>query len=237
MERRKQVRYPYEQLVRCYLPSAEGPAPDRVPAANISPVGMALRLRHDLKIGDRIHLELADARQQPLRSADLRVAHRTERGLDDWIVGGSFATELSAGELDAILPYSRPRVLLVESAPEIRRLLEMAFTLHVLVEAVKSGRQAIQAFQDRPAAFALVVMDVDLVDLDGVQTLAALRGIRRDVNCILLAGVGERYTLPELQRRGALAVMTKPLELARLIRAFSDLLPTLGLPGSHTTGP
>src|SRR5262245_26115781 len=131
MERRKQLRYPYAQSLICHVPSAAGEVSTQVLAANISPVGIALRLlQPQPKIGDLLRLELTNPQTRLVHPVTIRVVHLFERQHGDWLVGGVFTTALSVEEIDALLPASRPVVLVVEEDEEVRRMLEMTFTVH-----------------------------------------------------------------------------------------------------------
>src|SRR5262245_55107189 len=69
-----------------------------------------------------------------------------------------------------------PAILVVDDEPMIRKLLQLQLQQQgfgVLVAA--DGREALVLYQARRSTIALVLLDVRMPDLDGPQTLAALR--------------------------------------------------------------
>jgi CheY-like chemotaxis protein len=118
----------------------------------------------------------------------------------------------------------RPTVLVVEDEPMVRKLLEGALRHYGFsVRLAPGGRQAVELFRKEPAAVDLALLDVQMPELDGHQTLAALRQISPQVRCCFMSGDTGRYPTDDLLRQGALRVFPKPFRLAELTRELWQL--------------
>jgi len=121
------------------------------------------------------------------------------------------------------------KILVVDDEEEIRSLLADHFQRegHVVLQAA-DGEEALQAVRrDRPD---LVVLDVGLPRLDGIQVLRCIRREDPGVGVIMITGKSEAAVAPTLET-GALGYFTKPFDLKRLSRAVQssvDLFQTSG---------
>ncbi len=92
------------------------------------------------------------------------------------------------------------------------------------VVAVRSGREAVAAFEQADGDFACALIDLTMDEMDGVETLQALRRYRRDIPVLLTSGAID----PELEQRLAghehSGFLQKPFVLADLRRALRDTL-------------
>jgi DNA-binding response OmpR family regulator len=118
------------------------------------------------------------------------------------------------------------RVLVIEDDPLILRMLErtLAGAGHTIVTAL-DGEQARQALAAEPPV-DLVVTDIDLPEIDGLQIIGALR---RDGNRVpilaLSARIGRESRLPMATAFGADRTLVKPFDLRQLLDAVEQLLP------------
>ena len=115
---------------------------------------------------------------------------------------------------------SRPRVVLAEDDLELRGLL--ASTLRrdgfEVVEATDGpdllrviGEEILRA-QDGPGV-DLVVSDIRMPGLSGLNVLAGLRRADWSTPVLLITGFGDHQTHAEARRLGAAAVLDKPFDL------------------------
>lgn len=116
-----------------------------------------------------------------------------------------------------------PRVLVVDDEPEIRQLVaEYLTSLHVRVESASNGREAIEIGSlHRPA---LIVTDLRLGDVDGLEVIDRLRTAVGDLPAVVITGHAEVGYLTEATRRRPIEVMVKPLDLKRLGQCVRDEL-------------
>ncbi len=95
-------------------------------------------------------------------------------------------------------------------------------TLGLECEVFSSGHDAVERFKADPAAFALVVCDVLMPNLDGPQTVSQLRALRSDVPVLYMSGFNPD---PDLLAGDALTgFLAKPFDALAVSRALSLLL-------------
>ncbi|MBV7430775.1 MULTISPECIES: sigma-54 dependent transcriptional regulator [unclassified Acidovorax] len=110
----------------------------------------------------------------------------------------------------------RPRVLLVDDEPAVRRGLEQAMVLAgITVKAVGSAEAALDVFEDvQPWA---VVSDVKLPGMDGLELLNKLRQYDREVAMVLITGHGHVAMAVQAMREGAYDFIEKPFSSETLV--------------------
>ena len=119
-----------------------------------------------------------------------------------------------------------PRILLIEDEPSLRRALCLALERsgHEVIEA-GDGREAMAAFQAQPVD--LVVTDLIMPEMEGVETIRALRKLSPVLPIIAITGGGRGAPASYLtlaQRFGASKMIAKPFEPDILCKAVASLL-------------
>ncbi len=128
------------------------------------------------------------------------------------------ATELSGGSGDG---GSRPRVLIADDNPDLRRYLTMLLASQFDVEAVSDGTAALAVTRERRPD--LLISDVMMPGMDGYELLAALRSSpdTQDLPVILLsARAGEESAIEGLEA-GADDYLPKPFSGRELLARVS----------------
>ncbi|MEO5763220.1 MAG: sigma-54 dependent transcriptional regulator [Vicinamibacteria bacterium] len=117
----------------------------------------------------------------------------------------------------------RPRILVVDDEDAIRRSLAMMFEFEGFdCETASSGPEALSAI-DR-TEIDLVILDVKMAGLDGLETLRLLRERAKDIPVIMLSGHGTVKTAVEATRLGAFDFLEKPPETEKLLLAARNAL-------------
>ena len=117
-------------------------------------------------------------------------------------------------------------VLLAEDEEQVRlltrRILE-AFGFKVV--PVGSGRQAVETFRSEPKRFRVVLLDLSLPEIRGIQVLDEIRTIQPNVLAIVIAGQHD----PEFRRRMAdiptVVFLQKPFNANELRAIMQRLVP------------
>ena len=108
-----------------------------------------------------------------------------------------------------------PTILVVDDDPQIRTLLidvlvEDGYAAHSAVDGVA----AIKSFvENRPD---LILLDVDMPRLRGVETLVVLRALSPETRIIMISGKAEESEARRALALGAFDYITKPFDLAYL---------------------
>jgi DNA-binding NtrC family response regulator len=87
------------------------------------------------------------------------------------------------------------------------------------VEVAKNGLEAIEKIEKD--VFDLVLTDLKMPEMDGLELLKTLKGIRPEVMVILLTAYGSIETAVEAMRLGANDYITKPIDLNELLLHIS----------------
>lgn len=90
------------------------------------------------------------------------------------------------------------------------------------VQPAYSGSTAVQAAVDEP--FDVVLMDVKMPGLDGVDAFKAMKRARPDINVVLMTAYAAPERLSEARREGVTRVLSKPVNIPELFDILSETL-------------
>jgi CheY-like chemotaxis protein len=117
------------------------------------------------------------------------------------------------------------QVLVVDDEPAIletaRAMLE---SLGLGVATAANGLQAMDYMAGRGAEVSLVLLDLTMPQMDGRQTLRALRRLRPGLPVILASGYDPRLAPAETREFDGRAFLRKPYTLEQLQRALAVAL-------------
>ncbi len=111
--------------------------------------------------------------------------------------------------------HGKLRVLFVDDEPRYREMMKRELSLlgHMVVEA-ESGEQALEELSRRD--FDVVVLDLRLPGISGIETLQRIRQQEYPVEVILLTGEATVETAVEAMKLGAYDYISKPCRLREL---------------------
>ncbi|MEW5975126.1 MAG: sigma-54 dependent transcriptional regulator [Acidobacteriota bacterium] len=107
-------------------------------------------------------------------------------------------------------------ILVVDDEEGIRNYLKTLLKLKGYeVNTVESGTEALEYFSSNPSP-SLVLLDILMPEIDGLETLKRLRKAEKEVPVIMLSCIGETRTIVEAMRSGATDYLNKPFEETEL---------------------
>jgi len=110
----------------------------------------------------------------------------------------------------------RIRLLLVDDEVGYLEVLSKRIRKRNLhVTTASTGQQAIQLL--RRADFDVAVVDLKMVDMDGIEILTIFKKMDPDLAVIILTGHGSEQAAREGIEKGAFDYLTKPCELESLL--------------------
>ena len=113
----------------------------------------------------------------------------------------------------------RPTVLVVDDDETFRSRLARAFENKGFeARTAANGDEAVRAATEESPEHAVV--DLRMPGMSGLALVQALHAIDPTTKIVVLTGYGSIATAVEAVRRGALDYLTKPAELAEILRAF-----------------
>ena len=132
---------------------------------------------------------------------------------------------------------SRASVLVVDDEADIRESLRMILEFEgYRVEEARNGLEALQKVRERPPDALL--LDIRMPEMDGLETLRALRERGYDMPVLVLSGHADVATAVEATRRGAFDFFEKPLQRDRVLLSLRNAVEAFRLQrDSRQSGP
>jgi CheY-like chemotaxis protein len=118
--------------------------------------------------------------------------------------------QASAGEVARVTGT----ILVVEDEDTLRLAVSKMLRKKGLsvIEAV-DGKAAVDLFQANEPDIALVLLDVTLPRMSGLEVFAELRRIRRDIKVIITTAYSQETTVPTIGGKQSWAFIRKPYQL------------------------
>jgi DNA-binding response OmpR family regulator len=132
-------------------------------------------------------------------------------------------TENSASVLAGTAPTAVVRLLLVDDEVAFAQvMIKRLGRRGIKVTPALSGQEAIQTL--RRADFDVVVLDLKLSDMDGIEILKIFKKMAPEVPVIMLTGHGCEIAAQDGLRLGAHAYLTKPCDFDELLAMIHGVL-------------
>lgn len=104
------------------------------------------------------------------------------------------------------------RILVVDDDESIRRyIVKLLSQSGYDVSAVPSGKDALQALR-AGQEFSLVILDILMPDMDGLETLSEIRKLSKDMPVLMLSALGQTNIIVKAMKAGATDYVVKPFE-------------------------
>jgi len=90
----------------------------------------------------------------------------------------------------------------------------------IKAETATNGMEAVECYKKEK--FDLILMDVTMPDMDGIEASRELRKISKDVKIFILTGYIDEYELPEDMKECIKEVFAKPFDFDVLIEKIKQ---------------
>jgi DNA-binding response OmpR family regulator len=122
-------------------------------------------------------------------------------------------------------PCEKPVVLVVDDEHMVRIMVQMGLEQNGFdVRLARNGREAIDLYRRHAESIAVVLLDVSMPGLDGLETLTVLRELNPDVVACFMSSESGVWHPENLLQRGAAYVIPKPFrldDLASILRLLA----------------
>jgi len=123
------------------------------------------------------------------------------------------------------IPTGNERILFVDDEEVLVTIgQDMLQTLGYDVVAKTSSHEALDAFISDPSRYDLVITDMTMPNMNGVELSREIRRVRPDIPIIICTGFSELIDEEEAGRLGIQILLTKPLFLKDLARVLREIL-------------
>ncbi len=114
-------------------------------------------------------------------------------------------------------------VLVIDDQPGIRRLLvEVLSDEGYIVITAGNGYEGLQTVREYKPD--LILMDMKMPGMDGIETLRELKKIDQEDRVIMMTAYGELEMVNQAQEIGASGYITKPFDINTLCQLISQCL-------------
>ena len=113
------------------------------------------------------------------------------------------------------------RTMIVDDEREYIDLLSERLSMRgIRVTGATSGEEALSILDDKP--MDVIVLDVMMPGLDGIETLVEIKKRHPDASVVLLSGNANMDTAIKGMKLGAYDYLVKPVELEELLYKIED---------------
>ena len=117
------------------------------------------------------------------------------------------------------------RVLLAEDTPEIQILVRrMLAKVGLLVETVNNGKEAVDLVLVQSMPFDLILMDMQMPEMDGIEATATLRQLGCEIPIVALTANVMQKHREQFQEAGCNGFLSKPIDRQALFRMLEQYL-------------
>lgn len=151
-----------------------------------------------------------------------------------WLPAFKLPTTVEAPPtIDQNLPRGTERILLVDDEQLIRQFsLEILELAGYTVTLANNGYEAYTLFQMAPAAFDLILTDMTMPKMSGMELAQKCLTIRPDIPIILCTGFNDQITKENALHSGIFAYLTKPIPANNLCQVIRQSLDSRAIPST-----
>ena len=114
-----------------------------------------------------------------------------------------------------------PLILVVDDEPDVEALFRQQFrrdlrAARFIMDFAQSAAQALDLVAEAKASLILILSDVNMPGMSGLDFLPKARQARPDVPVIMITAYGDEETRRRAVERGAAGLFTKPIDFPQL---------------------
>lgn len=114
------------------------------------------------------------------------------------------------------------KVLIVDDIQMARLNMRKALEgQNIKVIEAEGGEKALKLYKEEKPD--IVVLDIDLPDINGVEVLKKLKEIDENVKVVIVSGMSSQYNLVETHKNGAKYFLVKPIDLIKFVQVIKSM--------------
>lgn len=116
------------------------------------------------------------------------------------------------------------KILLVDDAAFMRMMLKDTLTKNGYTDIYEAvdGADAVEKFKE--IGPDLVVMDITMPNMDGLEALKAIRALNGNANVVMCSAMGQESMVMDAVRSGAKDFIVKPFKPDRVLKTVNSIL-------------
>ncbi len=116
------------------------------------------------------------------------------------------------------------KILLVDDAAFMRKMIKDTLTKNGYTEVYEAvdGADAVEKFNELTPD--LVVMDITMPNMDGLEALKAIRAKDSGANVVMCSAMGQESMVMDAVRSGAKDFIVKPFKPDRVLKTVTSIL-------------
>ena len=116
------------------------------------------------------------------------------------------------------------KILIVDDAAFMRMMIKniVAKAGYEVVGEAENGAQAVEMYKELKSD--LVIMDITMPEMDGIQAVKAIKEIDPNANIIMCSAMGQQAMVMEAIQAGAKDFIVKPFQQDRILQAIKRII-------------
>ena len=116
------------------------------------------------------------------------------------------------------------KIMICDDAAFMRMMIKYILTKNVyeIVAEAENGAVAVEKYPETKPD--LVLMDITMPDMDGIQALKKIREIDSSANIIMCSAMGQQAMVIEAIQSGAKDFIVKPFQAERVLEAVKKVV-------------
>ena len=116
------------------------------------------------------------------------------------------------------------KILLVDDAAFMRKMLKDTLSKNGYTELYEAvdGADAVEKYDELQPD--LVIMDITMPNMDGLEALKAIRGKNGSANVVMCSAMGQESMVMDAVRSGAKDFIVKPFKPDRVLKTVTTIL-------------
>ncbi len=128
-------------------------------------------------------------------------------------------------EIEPVVEAAGARILVVDDEPTIRNTIQAALEAEgYIVETARNGGHALAVWRKMQTKPSLLLTDVAMPELDGVELARLLQKKQPGLRVLLMSGYGDRVLARYGESPDAVGLLDKPFRLATVLRRVAESL-------------